>query len=97
MTSMTDEVPAYRLAPDGAIPNHPRWPLLVYPRRNGIFPFHHYHSSGHEVPGIYSGEVTARFGGDAGVTLVAGPGDMLVLPAADPMHGPGGPLFAHWR
>ena len=22
---------AHRLAPAGAIPNHPRWPLLVYP------------------------------------------------------------------
>jgi len=25
------DVAAHLLAPDGAIPNHPRWPLLVYP------------------------------------------------------------------
>jgi uncharacterized protein YjlB len=27
----TGRVIAHRLAPAGAIPNHPRWPLLVYP------------------------------------------------------------------
>jgi uncharacterized protein YjlB len=92
------------LAPDGAIPNHPRWPLLIYPGavtypmpeefekifaqnrwppawRNGVHSFHHYHSNGHEVLGIYSGEVTVKFGGDAGVTLTAKPGDVIVLPA----------------
>ena len=98
---------AHLLAPDGPIPNHPRWPLLVYPAavvvegpdpaaafevlfernhwqaawRNGIFPFHHYHSDGHEALGIYSGEVTVQFGGDAGVTVTAKPGDVIVLPA----------------
>jgi uncharacterized protein YjlB len=25
------DVVAHLLAPDGAIPNHPRWPLLIYP------------------------------------------------------------------
>ena len=92
------------LAPDGAIPNHPRWPLLVYPGavaypmpeefekifalnrwppawRNGVHSFHHYHSNGHEVLGIYSGEVTVQFGGDAGVVVTARPGDVIVLPA----------------
>jgi uncharacterized protein YjlB len=98
---------AHLLAADGAIPNHPRWPLLVYPGavaiagtdpaaafeelftrnrwpaawRNGIHPFHHYHSDGHEALGIYSGEVTVQFGGDAGVKITAKPGDVIVLPA----------------
>jgi len=98
---------AHLLKPDGAIPNHPRWPLLVYPGavkiagsdpaalfeelftrngwpaawRNGVFPFHHYHSNAHEALGIYSGEVTVQFGGDAGVSVVARPGDVVVLPA----------------
>lgn len=98
---------AHLLAPDGGIPNHPRWPLLVYADavpvegsdpaaafedlfgrhgwpaawRNGVHPFHHYHPDGHEALGIYAGEVTVRFGGEGGVTLVAQPGDVIVLPA----------------
>ena len=101
------DVVAHLLAPDGAIPNHPRWPLLIYPGavaiagpdpavafeemfkrnrwpaawRNGVYPFHHFHSTGHEALGIYEGEVTVQFGGDAGVTVTARPGDVIVLPA----------------
>ena len=166
------DVVAHLLAPDGAIPNHPRWPLLIYPRavtiagpdpagafeemfkrnrwpaawRNGVYPFHHFHSTGHEALGIYEGEVTVQFGGDVGVTVTARPGDVIVLPAGtghkklasrgtlgvvgaypegghpdtctppfaraaaaaqrvakvplpacDPVYGPRGPLFEHWR
>ena len=165
-------VVAHLLAPYRAIPNHPRWPLLIYPAaviisgadpaaafeelfarnrwpaawRDGVFPFHHHHSDGHEALGIYSGEVTVQFGGDAGVTVSAKPGDVIVLPAGtghkklssrgvlgvvgaypegrrpatcvpplaryknsvkavaavplpacDPVHGAGGPLFDYWR
>jgi len=98
---------AHRLAPFGAIPNHPRWPLLVYPGavaiegadpaaafealfgrnrwppawRNGVFPFHHFHTNAHEALGVYSGEVTVQFGGGSGLTLIARPGDVIVLPA----------------
>ena len=43
--------------------------------------FHHYHSSAHEALGVYSGEVTVRFGGEHGVDVVACPGDVVVLPA----------------
>lgn len=117
-----------------------QWPAAW---RNGVHPFHHYHSNGHEALGIYSGEVTVQFGGEAGVTVTARPGDVLVLPAgtlhkklasrgalgvvgaypegswpdtsrklspadlqkivavplpaADPVHGAGGPLFTYWR
>ncbi len=103
----TMKVVAHLLAPCGPIPNHPRWPLLVYSDavalsgsdpaaifealfarnrwpaawRNGVHPFHHYHSDGHEVLGVYSGEVTVQFGGEAGVVLTARPGDVMVLPA----------------
>jgi uncharacterized protein YjlB len=49
--------------------------------RNGLFSVHHYHSTAHEVLGIYEGRVTARLGGGGGksVTLVAG--DVVVIPA----------------
>lgn len=166
------KVISHLLRPDGDIPNHPRWPLLVYPKavelsapdpavvfeelfahnrwtgswRNGIYGFHHYHSNAHEVLGIYSGEATVQFGGEGGVTVTARPGDVIVLPAGtghkklrssgrlgvvgaypaghhpdvhtaeragakdaaqvvaavplpecDPVYGPRGPLFDHWR
>ena len=114
--------------------------------RNGLYSVHHYHSTAHEVLGIYGGRVTARLGGGQGtsVTLVAGdvvvipagiahkndgaspdfrvvgaypvgtspdmqygkPGERpgtdrniarVLLPAADPVHGPGGPLLQAWK
>jgi len=98
------KVLTHLLAADGSIPNHPRWPLLIYPGvvttitpeafeelftrnrwpaawRNGVHPFHHFHSTSHEVLGIYEGEVTVQFGGEGGVTVTAKPGDVIVLPA----------------
>ena len=55
-----------------------RW---MHSWRNGIFPFHHYHSTAHEVLGIYSGEASVQFGGADGVTLQVHPGDVVVVPA----------------
>ena len=49
--------------------------------RNGLYPFHHYHSTAHEVLGIYSGSVRVQFGGEEGVRVVAEAGDVLILPA----------------
>jgi uncharacterized protein YjlB len=49
--------------------------------RNGIFPFHHYHSTAHEVLGIYSGTAVAQLGGENGVTLTLAPGDVVIIPA----------------
>lgn len=49
--------------------------------RNGIFPFHHYHSTAHEVLGIYSGSAVAQLGGEGGITLTLEPGDVVIIPA----------------
>jgi uncharacterized protein YjlB len=49
--------------------------------RNGIYRFHHYHSTAHEVLGIARGSAQVRFGGDAGETVAVGPGDVVVIPA----------------
>jgi len=49
--------------------------------RNGIYSFHHYHSTAHEVLGIYGGTVTVQLGGPDGVILDAQSGDVIVIPA----------------
>ncbi len=49
--------------------------------RNGIFPFHHYHSTAHEVLGIARGTATVRFGGEQGETFEVKAGDAVLIPA----------------
>src|ERR1043165_3316028 len=49
--------------------------------RNGLFSVHHYHSTAHEVLGIYGGQVTARLGGPRGATVTLVAGDVVVIPA----------------
>lgn len=96
--------------PDGGlIPNHPRFPVIVYRGaaravpggddragwfertfarhgwtdawRNGIYPFHHYHSHTHEVLGCHSGSANVLLGGADGVAIVLASGDAVLLPA----------------
>ena len=54
------------------------WPAAW---RYGIFTFHHYHSTAHEVLGVYRGNASVQFGGHAGTVLAVGPGDVIVIPA----------------
>ncbi len=49
--------------------------------RNGIHPFHHFHSTAHEALGIFSGTATACFGGENGVDMTVSAGDVVVIPA----------------
>ncbi|MES5101133.1 cupin [Agrobacterium sp. BA1120] len=49
--------------------------------RNGVFDYHHYHSSAHEVLGIGRGHAALQIGGSDGPVLEISPGDCLVLPA----------------
>lgn len=49
--------------------------------RNGIYSVHHYHSTAHEVLGIYRGEVRILLGGEKGVVVDLLAGDVVVIPA----------------
>ena len=49
--------------------------------RNGIYDYHHYHSTSHEVLGIAKGRVTVRLGGEKGRDFDLQAGDVVVLPA----------------
>jgi uncharacterized protein YjlB len=49
--------------------------------RDGIFDYHHYHSTAHEVLGIVQGSATVQFGGEGGEVVGLTAGDVVVIPA----------------
>jgi uncharacterized protein YjlB len=49
--------------------------------RDGIYPYHHYHSTAHEVLGVYRGSANVQFGGALGIVHEIQRGDVVVIPA----------------
>jgi uncharacterized protein YjlB len=49
--------------------------------QNGIFDYHHYHSTAHEVLGVVSGSASVIFGGHEGHVVSLRAGDVVVIPA----------------
>lgn len=49
--------------------------------RNGVYDFHHYHATTHEVLGCYAGWADIRLGGPAGEVHRIEAGDVIVIPA----------------
>lgn len=48
---------------------------------NGIYDYHHYHSTTHEVIGIAKGSARVQFGGEHGVAIQLEKGDVVIIPA----------------
>lgn len=98
-----DDVQALSLETGDEVPNHPRWPLLLYREaikadageaerritsngwggtwQNGVFPYHHYHTTAHEVLAVVGGSATVQFGGPQGQAVDLKAGDVAILPA----------------
>jgi hypothetical protein len=94
------ELQTWTAPPGEPIPNHPRWPVLIYRGvvvgdgvawleghgwggtwTDGVFDFHHFHSTSHEALAIVAGSATLELGGPQGEAFDVTAGDLLVLPA----------------
>ena len=49
--------------------------------KNGLYDYHHFHSSSHEALGIASGSADMELGGDGEKTITVKAGDLILLPA----------------
>ncbi|HEY5811347.1 MAG TPA: cupin domain-containing protein [Terrimicrobiaceae bacterium] len=49
--------------------------------RYGVYSFAHYHSTAHEVLGVYRGEALIRLGHTVGISAHVEAGDVIVIPA----------------
>ena len=48
---------------------------------DGIYDYHHYHSTSHEVLAIINGSALVTFGGPSGISVPLEKGDVVIIPA----------------
>jgi len=104
-TRQAMELETWTAPPGDRIPNHPRFPVLLYRGVDaaaagadaaracfaandwggswvdGVFDFHHFHSTSHEVLAVVGGRATLELGGPQGRAFDVAAGDVVVLPA----------------
>ncbi|MFC1653021.1 cupin domain-containing protein [Planctomycetota bacterium] len=71
---------------DGLVPLERIWTVIEAHHwgnawTNGIYTYHHYHSTAHEVLIVCQGDVTVQFGGPQGEQQMLQTGDAVVIPA----------------
>jgi uncharacterized protein YjlB len=49
--------------------------------KEGVFQYHHYHSTAHEVLGVVRGNIMLMLGGDDGNITTLSQGDVIIIPA----------------
>lgn len=49
--------------------------------RNGIYTYHHYHSTAHEALLVFGGTARVQLGGESGIIETINAGDVIIIPA----------------
>jgi uncharacterized protein YjlB len=69
------------LNPGGSVITHLKKNFWENSWKNGVYDYHHYHSTAHEIIVAYKGNAKLMLGGENGIVIELETGDALVIPA----------------